>query len=182
MDDNEFDEQHDWGPEETARVAASYYAYWAAPDGPNGDKSRQVREQHFWAELRVSEAAMEDALPLEALDALLHAGDDASPLPAPEHWPPGEWDTVAAYRDSIGAGPLETLLSSHSDRHDAAIAARCRTDPAWAQAAGGVWMDRERWEQLPTDLQRVILEPPQEPARKPRKRPSKRQDRRGRNR
>ncbi|MDX6274485.1 MAG: hypothetical protein QOJ92_1695 [Frankiales bacterium] len=42
---------------------------------------------------------------------------------------------------SIGAGPLEDLLSQHGMAWDTAVADRCRTSPLWRAAAACVWLN-----------------------------------------
>jgi len=136
----------------------------------------------MWASSRVDHAVWADLLPLRVLDALLHAGDDAPPVPP--RWEldeDEEWEQVAAYRAYVAAGPLEDLLRMHGDRHDAAVLARCRVDPVWAEAVTGVWMGRERWKQLPYELRRLVPEPQRVPwAWRPDSvGPRRRRDRRG---
>ncbi|WP_152192452.1 hypothetical protein [Georgenia satyanarayanai] len=78
-------------------------------------------------------------------------------------------------------------MKVHPDRYVAAIADRCRRDPVWARAVGGVWLDRPTWDLLPDELRALMLEPPvpqqalRVRTRRGRK-PSKRQAQRGRRR
>lgn len=153
-----------WTEAETTRLVESYYAAWELghSDEP---VPRELRDRHWWAVERLQEEVDEGTLPLSVLDALLKApGSD-------EYW-----------RSYVAAGPLEDLLEYHGGRYGGPIAEKCRADPLWAEAAGGVWLRREGWEALPETLQRLVPEPQRQlsKARKTRKSPSKRQQRRPR--
>ena len=148
-----------WGDDEMSEVVTAYFTYWALttadPPAP-----RAVSQQQWWAVEQVQDAELDGTLPVAVLDALLRAPD-------------GD----ASYRAYVAAGPLEVLLEYHPHLYNAAIADKCRIDPLWAEAAGGVWLTSERWLDLPEPLQRLVPEPVQQLAktRQKRKRPSKRQ-------
>ncbi len=148
-----------WSQDEAEWVAEAYYAdhllrHAAAP------APREVRDQHWWAVQRVQDAAVDGTMPLHVLDAVFRAGA-----------------MDEAFLGVVAAGPLEILLTMHGDKYDAEVAVRCQTDEMWAEAAACVLVHRERWEEMPPALQRLVPEPEQSrsKAQKTRKRPSKRQ-------
>ena len=153
-----------WDPERLADVVEAYRELWRVDDEPDAARRRELRLRHEWVMDVVWSASMggDDAEgdPVELVDALL--GD-----------PLGD-ERYASY---VAAGPIEDHLASHPEPDLERVENRRRTDPRWASALQGVWMDRASWERLPVGLREVVPEPAAEVsrARRTTKRPSRRQ-------
>ncbi len=158
-----------WDPERLADVVEAYREHWHEHDEPDAARRRAARLRHEWVMDVVWSASMghDDAEgdPVELVDALL-----ADPL--------GD-ERYAFY---VAAGPIEDHLTNHPEPDLDRVETRRRTDPRWAFALRGVWMDRAGWERLPAGLREAVPEPAAEVSRASRtsKRPSKRQGRRPR--
>jgi len=154
-----------WDANRTAEILRSYRLGLGLSGGDRASK-QLAESEHSWARDAVHDAVDRGDLPLTVLDAMLHdpEGDES-------------------YRGYVAAGPIEDLLADHQEAYAGAIAERCRTDPLWAQAVAGIWLDRDWWLSLPEELRRLIPEPivvvPEHPTRRA-KRPSKRQGNRPR--
>ncbi|WP_413450859.1 DUF6869 domain-containing protein [Georgenia phoenicis] len=156
-----------WSPETIADVAQAYRANHSLGRGDR--QARLAQEQHFWAADAVTDAAGDGTLPLELIDALLHLEPHDEAL-----------------ESYVAADAIEDVMRKHPGRYVAAIAERCRRDPVWARAVGGVWLDRSTWDLIPDELRALMLEPeiPQQVqrVRTRRGRKAKRQSQRGRRR
>ena len=119
-------------------VVCSYRLLQELSRGDAADRARADAE-HSWAWEAVNDAVVDGDLPVQVLDAMLH-----DPLADDRH------------RAYVAAGPIEDLLTDHSEEYAVTIAERCDSDRVWAEVVAQVWLEPEDWDALPASLRRRV--------------------------